>query len=220
MQGKGRRTAASPRNSRMRRWVHLVRFLLGAISVSVVSLFALACSAEPDYVSITDGTGALSFEVPPWWNERDIGEASETKGDTWSEVAKESIDSSITASSDLQTWYRGGRAPGIYAVASKKLAREHSDEELVASGPNDVRYHRCVAEGAQDFDARAGYLGKQQAWTECGLEGHKYEILTLAVAPEGRECVMLMLAPMFEPEDHAAVQRILDTFEVDCERAS
>ena len=66
---------------------------------------------EPAYREVSDEAGALSVEIPSGW-EVITGEDSEV-GSGWSSFANESVDSSITASTDLHAWHNTSGVPGI-----------------------------------------------------------------------------------------------------------
>ena len=157
--------------------------------------------------------------MPSEWHTQ-VGTASEGEGPTWSRVANESIDSSITAASDLVTWYEGGEPKtemygGIYAVASRTLAQRYSDDELVSLGasPHDLS-EWCGSPGdIRDF-SRPPYFGKIQEWKGC--RSGTTTSITLSVAPEGRECVILAQLGTAGEADSRTVQHILNTLEVDC----
>jgi hypothetical protein len=105
-------------------------------------------TTTPGYYKLADSTGAVSVQVPSEW-EYVMGVNSEV-GANWSNFGGERILSSVTASSDLHTWHNVGEVPGIYAVASRRLARAYTDE-LVASGPNDFSF-RYQAGRRRDFE--------------------------------------------------------------------
>lgn len=102
-------------------------------------------------------------------------------------------------------------------VASKSLGQRYTDEELVALGPNDY-FSSCEAGTTQDFD-RSPYSGKILQWENCGGESD-HSAITLAAAPEGRECVVVaQIGGYFQTQaDKDNIQHVLDTFEADCDR--
>jgi hypothetical protein len=102
-------------------------------------------------------------------------------------------------------------------VASKELAQRSTDEELVASGPNDYS-SSCEAGSPRDFD-RPPYSGRIVEWKNCGGESD-HTAITLAVAPEGRECVVVaQIGGYFQTQaDEEGIQNILDTLETDCSK--
>jgi hypothetical protein len=120
----------------------------------------------------------------------------------------------VAAINDLTSWRTGARPhKGAYLVASRKLAQEYTDDELVASGPNDYSAS-CEAGTRRNFD-RPPYTGRIQEWTNCGGESD-HTAYTLAAAPEGRECVVLLQIGGYLRGDEENIQHILDTFEADC----
>ncbi len=177
----------------------------------VAPVRAESSPAESDtaYITVTDG--ALSVEVPSSWGEIETGEDSEA-GSGWSGFAGESVDYSLTAAPSLDSWSSVPGAPGIYAVASSKLAQRYANEELVAAGPNDLS-GSCEA-GLQRTFEREPYSGFVQDWANCGEDGGGY--LTLAATPQGEECVVLLTVGTAGPEGEAAGQHALDTFGVAC----
>jgi hypothetical protein len=200
-----------------RRWV--VMAILGVMMASLAGIGGIAVTA-PAYALVEGDSGSLSVEVPSEWKEH-ITSGSEPegeKGKTWSSFLGENAGPSVAAINDLDSWRTGVRPhKGAYLVASKKLAREYTDDELVASGPNDYSAS-CEAGARQDFD-RPPYSGVVQEWNNCGGESD-HTALTLAAAPEGRECVVLLQIGGYLQGDEENIQHILDTFEADCRSVS
>jgi hypothetical protein len=170
---------------------------------------------DPGYKAVTDGTGALSVEVPSGW-EVITGVDSEARS-SWSSFGEDNVSSSITASTDLDAWHNTSGVSGVYIVVSRDLAQRYTDDELVVSGPNDFSAS-CERGSRQDFD-RHPYSGKIQAWKYCAGNGEA-NLITLAAAPEGRECVVVVQIRMYGEADGKAGQHILDTFEADCDLLS
>jgi hypothetical protein len=139
-------------------------------------------------------------------------------GRNWSDFAGEGHKAPITAAPSLDDWHTAGGVPGIYAVASKGLARGYTDEQLVASGPFDLS-SACEPGARTDFE-RGPYAGRMQAWHNCEV-GTAATFLTLSAAPEGRECAVLMQLAMYDDEADVEVgQHILDAFEARCDAAA
>jgi hypothetical protein len=160
------------------------------------------------YQLVEDDSGNLSVEVPSGW-EVVTGKDSETGGSNWSSFGAGSIKSSISASTDTIAWHNTGGVPGIYIVASRQLAQRYTDDRLV-SGPSDLS--NCDPGTLQDF-YRPPYSGSMLTW-DCKGNGAHY--LNLVVAPEGRECVVLLQIITYSEADREATRHILDTFEADC----
>ena len=174
----------------------------------------------PERNAIQDPTGALTVEVPTSWGVETAADSEKELGNpgSWSTVVGYLITTSITAAANLDVWYSGEGEPtvGVYIVASRELAETYTDDDLLTSGPFAGFAETCDAGPYEDFD-RPPYSGKAQTWY-CA-EGTK-EIYTVAAAPEGRECVVLLqtLIPSegASEADREAVRHILDSFEADC----
>jgi hypothetical protein len=172
--------------------------------------------AAPGYDLIRTPNGSLSAGVPAGW-EVEIGEDSEkdAASNTWSYYAGEYLTSSITTAPSLDAWYGSG-ASGAYFVASKALA-QYSDYELTHSLFNANKAAVCTAGPYEDLN-RSPYSGKIQTWYDCGVDDAT--TFTVAAAPEGRECVVVLGARVSEEADREAIEHIIRTFEVDCGRVT
>jgi hypothetical protein len=202
-----------------RRVVLVAAGIVGMAALAGIVIVAIVGSKpESSYNLVKDDSGALSVEVPSEWQQQIVGDSEGEKGKGWSSLLDETAGPSITAVNDLAAW-RSGSAPhrGVYMVASKKLAQDYTDDELVALGPND--YSSGCEEGTvQDFD-RAPYSGKMLEWKNCGgISGHV--ATTVAAAPEGRECVVALQIGGYLQGYEEDVQHVLDTFETDCSKVS
>ena len=200
-----------------RRWV--VMAILGLMMVSLVGIVGIAATA-PAYALVEGDSGKLSVEVPSEWKEHITAgsEPAGEKGKTWSSFLGENAGPSVAAVNNLDYWRTGARPhKGMYLVASSKLAREYTDDELVASGPNDYSAS-CEAGARRDFD-RPPYSGVMQEWNNCGGESDHFA-RTLAAAPEGRECVVLLQIGGYLQGEEENIQHILNTFEADCRSIS
>jgi len=174
----------------------------------------------PERNAIQDPTGALTVEVPTSWGVETAADSEKELGNpgSWSTVVGYLITSSITTAANLDSWNTGEGEPpvGVYIVASRELAQTYTDDDLLSSGPFAGFAETCDAGPYEDFD-RPPYSGKSQTWY-CA-EGTK-EIYTLAAAPEGRECVVLLQTSIpsegASEADREAVRHIPDSFEADC----
>lgn len=174
----------------------------------------------PEYNVIQDPTGSLTVEVPPSWGV-ETGADSEGKGgaNSWSYYAGEDITSSITTAPSLDAWYEGhgaAQGSGAYIVASKTLAQKYTDDELIHSLLFKGKAHVCSPGLYKDFDLPP-YSGKIRIWHHCSGKGNTFFIV--AVAPEGRDCVVVLnakFAPGADETDRKAVLHILETVKVDC----
>lgn len=171
----------------------------------------------PGYNLIQTPDGSLSVEVPQSWG-IETGEDSEKEAgpNTWSYHAGEYLASSITTAPNLDVWYSAGTS-GAYVVASKSLAQEYTDYELTHSLMFASKSQNCTTGPYEDYD-RPPYSGTVQAWFECDPDGA--DTYTIAAAPEGRQCVVVIDARISEESDREAIEHLIDTFEVDCGRVS
>ena len=179
-----------------------------------------ASQPAPGYALFKHDSGALSTEVPTEWDERIVVDSEGEKGrPSWSSfLSGESSGPSMTAVNDLNSWRTGTKGhQGVYMIASKSLAQEYTDEELVELGPNDYS-SSCERGTLQDFD-RSPYTGKLFEWKNCGGDWD-HTAITLAAAPKDRECVIVAQVGGYitTQTDRAKVQHVLDSIEADCSR--
>jgi hypothetical protein len=202
---------------RVPRWAIIAAGFVGVVVLAGIGITTTMVGEEsgsaPGYDLVRHEN--LSVEVPSEWEEHIVADSEGEKGRNWSEFLGENAGPSVTAVNGLDAWRNGTRGhQGVYLVASKRLAQEYTDDELVASGPNDYSAS-CEAGTRQDFD-RPPYSGRIQRWENCGGEsGHT--AIALAAAPEGRECVIVgQIGGYFQQADEEKIQHVLDTVEADC----
>jgi hypothetical protein len=166
--------------------------------------------AASGYVLVENDSGNLSMQVPSEWSEHSTGEDGTLEG---ADVdAGEGVGPAITASTDIETFESTGEVPGAYILASRSLAREYDEDQLATSGFNDRP--NCEVVAREDFD-RSPYSGRLVSWN-CSTNGSTS--YSLAAAPEGRECVVMLQITAYSEADRESAKHILDTFEVDCGR--
>jgi hypothetical protein len=172
-----------------------------------------ASGPAPGYNLIETPDGSLSAEVPQSWGV-ETGEDSEKEAgpNTWSYHAEKYLTSSITTAPSLEAWYSGGTS-GAYFVASRTLA-QYSDYELTHSFFNASKAELCAEAGSYNDYDRGSYSGKLQTWYDCGVDGAT--TYSLAAAPEGRECVVVLGARISDEANREAIEHLVGTFEVDC----
>ena len=206
----------------MPRWAIVAAGLVGVAALAVIgviaTVFGQGSEPAPGHILLKDNSGQLSVEVPSEWKEHIIVESEGEKGKNWSALLGEgeSAGPSITAVNDLYSWRNGTRGhKGVFMVASKKLAQEYTDDELVALGPNDYSAS-CQAGTVEDFD-RPPYSGRILAWANCGGD-REHNVITVVAAPKGRECVVVaQVGGYIETEtDEENRQHVLDTFDANC----
>jgi hypothetical protein len=176
----------------------------------------VASGPSPGYNLIKSPDGGLTVEVRPSWGV-ETGEDSE-KGagqNTWSYYAGEYLISSITTAPSLEAWYSTGTS-GAYMVASRSLA-QYSDYELTHSLFNASKDEVCAPGPYKDID-RSPYSGKIQTWYDCGEDDAT--TFTVAAAPEGRGCVVVLNARISDEANREAIKHLIDRFEVDCGRVT
>ena len=169
----------------------------------------------PGYNLVQTSDGSLSAEVPQSWGV-ETGEDSEKEGTspgTWSYYAGEYLTSSITTARSLGAWYGGEGSSGAYFVASKALT-QYSDYELTHALLSANQNQNCASTGPYEDYKRPPYSGKLQTWYDCPPDGATG--YTMSVAPEGRECVVVLSARVSRQADREAIQHLVDTFKVDC----
>jgi hypothetical protein len=164
----------------------------------------------PGYDRIADDSGSVSAEIPTTWDER-LTDEEATLGDE-AEVVP-----SVTASTNLDAWHESGKVPGVFLLASARLAQAYTDDELL-DPPYNQFSSRCELGERRDFE-RGPYSGRIQKWGDCYGE-EEGTIYTVAAATGDRECVAVMQISTYGEEDREAAERILDTFEADCGRAA
>jgi hypothetical protein len=175
----------------------------------------------PGYALFQHESEALSVEVPIEWDERFSVDSEGEKGrSSWSSFLGEgeSTGPSMTAVNDLESWRTGTVGhQGIYMVASRNLAQEYTDDELVTLGPNDYS-SSCDTGTPRDLD-RPPYSGKILEWENCAGDSD-HTAITLAAAPEDRECVIVaQIGGYFRTQtDEESIQHVLDTLETDCSK--
>lgn len=179
---------------------------------STVTVTVGEAGPAPGYTLVSDDTGALTMELPDDWVVV-TGPESEVGGPSWSSFLGETVGTTVTASPNFDAWYGAPVATGIYAVASRTLAEGYTNEDLVVTGPSDFS-PICTLGDAKDFE-RPPYQARIQAWKDCNGDPQSY-LLAVAIAPEDRECVIVMQIGTTSQADRDTAQRIIDTVEVDC----
>jgi hypothetical protein len=152
------------------------------------------------------------MEVPSGWSEHSTGVDGTFEGGDVD--AGEGVGPAITASTDIETFESTGEVPGAYILASRSLAREYDEDQLATSGFNERT--NCDVVAREDVD-RLPYSGRLVTWN-CSTNGSTS--YTLAAAPEGRECVVMLQITAYSEADRESARHIVDTFEVDCGRVA
>jgi len=193
--------------------------VLGATMLAGIGIFAMplvrGSGPAPGYDLVEHDTGKLSVEAPSEREKHIIVDSEGEKGRNWSGYLGENAGPSVTAVNGLDAWRNGTKGhQGLYMVASKRLAQEYTDDELVSSGPNDFSYNCETWGDHRDFE-RGPYSGTKKAWKNCFGKSDG-SALSVVAAPAGRKCVVLLHVIMYGKASKEVGEHILDTFEVDC----
>jgi hypothetical protein len=177
-----------------------------------------ASSSTLNYRTFTDDTGAFSVQIPSGWEPvNDEGVSVKALNAQGLVVGREGADTAITAAPDVDAW-ENFEGEGTSIIVVKSLAQRFTDDQLIDTVPllNSFSLH-CATGDREDLD-RPSYSGRVQTWNECNLGVPTY--YTLSVSPEGRACAVIAQIGVTDEADRDAAKHILDTFEVDCGRAT
>ena len=171
-----------------------------------------------NYRTFTDDTGALSVEIPSKWETlNDEGVSVKVVDAQGLVVDREGAGAAITAAPDIDAW-ENTEGGGTSIIVVKSLAQRFTDDQLLDAVPLLTFFSlHCAAGDREDLD-RPGYSGRVQAWEACDLGNPTY--YTLSASPEGRACVVIAQIGVTDEADRDAARHILETFEVDCGRAT
>jgi len=165
--------------------------------------------AASGYVLVENDSNNLSMEVSSEWSEHRTEDDGTLEGANVD--AGEGVGPAITASTDIETFESTGEVPGAYVFVEEpgEGVRRGSARHL---GFNERT--NCDVVAREDFDRRP-YSGRLVSWN-CSTNGSTS--YSLAAAPEGRECVVMLQITAYSEADRESAKHILDTFEVDCGR--
>jgi serine protease Do len=153
-----------------------------------------------EYTGITDDSGALSVRVPTAW--------ADINGAGW-EMDGETIGVSVSASSDLEAYNGAWDTAGMFFGASAVLAQEMDAEGLL-----DLWDYSNDCDDAERFEYDdAVYIGHYDLWSNCADEGHIFVVLAAAPA-ESDDVLVLLQIGIPSGESEAALEQILDSFDV------
>jgi class 3 adenylate cyclase/tRNA A-37 threonylcarbamoyl transferase component Bud32 len=168
----------------------------------------------PGYAYVEDATGRLSVEVPSDWETMTSEHVTLRVLDEYgNEIDQEEPSAVINAAPDLANWQDTSAGAGTSLLVVEEFAQKYTNDELINSIPALNWSHSCT-QGAREDLNRDSYSGRVQWWNYCNLAIPTF--VTLAAAPEGRECAVVGQIGMVSEDDRAAAQRILETFKVDC----
>ncbi|UOE42673.1 S1C family serine protease [Agromyces larvae] len=126
--------------------------------LTAVPVVGSGSSAEPsaDTVTVTDDSGAITFEVPASWAQTDGAPVTDGNGTTWQ---------SASASPDLAGFQGSWATPGatVYATRGAPVSPDAA-ADLVATGAAE---EGCTSTGREPFDD-GFHTGVWEIFTGCG----------------------------------------------------
>lgn len=177
----------------------------GRLNVSGGQLAEVTSFAPPDsddyseYTTVRDETGALEMEVPVEWNDIQYTD--------WN-FDDQRVGPMISASPDVSAFSGGWETPGVLFGVSRSLIADTNEQAIL----DTYTYNNsCTYGGRQPYED-ALYTGYFDTWENCG--GGDTTYYTIAFAPEDRAFVGLVGIQVVSEADSAALDRILDTFQV------
>lgn len=91
-------------------------------------------------------------------------------------------------------------------------AQKYTDDDQYLDSPSYDYSYYCERGARRDLD-RPSYSGKMQEWKNCS---GTYDVLFVAAAPKGRDCLVTLQTAGHNDADRTVAQHSLDTFEADC----
>ena len=153
-------------------------------------------SATP-YVRLVDTTGMLNVEVPATWVDVDLRPSSDDAGH---------VLPTISAAPNWDDYLADFTVPGVWYSAYPYTA---DPQPLL----DEFSYPVSCTQGATTPYNDGAFVGVEQAWTNCN--GTSGMVRVLVVNPPTAAFTLLLTIQTGAPEDEAAYQHILETFNVD-----
>lgn len=154
----------------------------------------------PEYIVRTDDTGTISVEFPSAWT--DVSTTTWAHQDTDVGVA-------VVAAPDIDAWRNGWDVPGVFFGASETLPAEYTPTTFLALSDFTADCKDVVRDVYED----PLYTGQYQIWRECGPDS-RAALLEVVAEPEDKSFLMLVQVQALEDRDYAALDRILDSFQL------
>lgn len=152
-----------------------------------------------DYVDVTDDSGAITMSVPSDWGDVD--------GSAWLDGDSE-VGPGIIATPDMERWNNGWDVPGIFFGASASLRSDYDVNGLLdAFDFTDT----CTYDSRYDYEDPL-YTGAYDLYVDCGGESNTFVVLV--AEPEDGAYIMLLQVVVISDADAAALDQILNTFQV------
>ncbi|MGH3089814.1 MAG: hypothetical protein ACRDSJ_21250, partial [Rubrobacteraceae bacterium] len=165
--------------------------------------------AEPGFVAVDDGTGALTMEVPAEWSDVSPGDWAQD------ELGGDVIGRSIFAAPSIEGLTSGAYdTPGVFFGASSALVEGFPDDTANQLLDQDFLDFsgECDYEGRSEYDDGV-YVGQQDFYVNCGDTGA--ERRHIVALPEDGSFVALLQITVTDEASAEAATRIEETFLVD-----
>jgi serine protease Do len=157
-------------------------------------------TAYSGYRTVQDDNRVIQVNIPNEWGEVD--------GSTW-EVDGEPLGVQITAAPSLQRFNESYDEPGIIFIASRAVAQEYNENDLLAL--LDLSEDCTKTESAQPYEDEL-YTGLYDYYEQCG--GGDSEAVVLTFVPNNRAYVGLVAIQLTSEADYEALDEILASFQV------
>lgn len=154
----------------------------------------------PEYTTQTDDTGTISVDFPTAW--------TDVSTTTWDHQGTD-VGVVVVAAPDIAAWRDGWDVPGVFFGASESLAADYTPAEFLAL----TDFSEDCEDVVRDVYEDALYTGEYQIWRGCGPDAVASLVEVVAV-PEDRSFLMLVQVQAVEDRDFAALDRILDSFQL------
>lgn len=155
--------------------------------------------SETGAVEVQDDAGTLTVRVPSDW--------TETDSEPW-EAGGTEVGTSVVASPDLESWVSGWNTSGVFYAISEDLASPNDPEIQLAANQFSGD---CTSSGRYPFSGLL-YTGVFDLWTECG--GTDTAFIVMEAYRPDQPILAFLQIQIASPEDVAAVETILDSFDV------
>ena len=156
-----------------------------------------ATTSATAFVRLVDTTGMLNVEVPATWVDVDLRPSSDDAGH---------VLPTISAAPNWDDYLADFTVPGLWYSAYPYTA---DPQPLL----DEFSYPVSCTKGATTPYNDGAFVGVEQAWTNC--DGTSGMVRVLVVNPPTAAFTLLLTIQTGTPDDEAAYQHILETFNVD-----
>ena len=150
----------------------------------------------PDYVAVTDNSGAMTLEVPTAWSDVD--------GSAWN-LDGTDIGLSVTAAPNINDFLNSWTTPGVFFAATDQF--DLSVDELL---DNFEFSSDCTSAGARTDYSDSVYTGKYDVWLSCG--GTDTLLVVMVAEPADQSYSALIMVQVVSDADLDALDHILNSF--------